>query len=29
MPWWKRIVIVVVAWGVSVLAYVEFFSKAR
>ena len=30
MPMWKKIAIVVVAWVVSVLIYVEFFSsKAR
>ncbi len=29
MPMWKKIAIVVVAWGLSVLVYVEFFAKAR
>jgi hypothetical protein len=29
MAMWKKIVIVVVAWIVSVLVYVEFFAKAR
>jgi len=26
---WKKIAIVVVAWGLSVLIYVEFFAKGR
>jgi len=29
MPMWKKTAIVVVAWGVSVLVYVEFFAKSR
>jgi hypothetical protein len=29
MAMWKKIVIVVVAWVVSVLVYLEFFAKAR
>jgi hypothetical protein len=29
MPMWKKIAIVIVAWVVSVLVYVEFFARAR
>jgi hypothetical protein len=27
MPMWKKVAIIVVAWGVSVLVYVDFFLK--